>query len=160
MSSCSGRWVVWRPRQPQQWPTDALANWAVDACAEVDWVCAQRRNSDNTVVHTVVPVLTCVKVHPLVDGRGGVLEFPYGDFDRVERAVRDWEYRHQHDRRLLEYWSRVGGYPQPYVSVMICYKLVRCRIDECLGTGPSLKAAKATAAERLLRSGHCMIRLD
>ncbi|KAF8699360.1 hypothetical protein RHS03_07391, partial [Rhizoctonia solani] len=160
MSSCSGRWVVWRPQQPQQWPTDALANWAAQAHAEVDWVYAQRRNSDNTVVHTAVPVLTCVKAHPLVDGRGGVLEFPYGDFDRVERAVRDWEYRNQHDRRLLEYWSRVGGYPQPYVSVMICYKLVRCRIDECLGTGPSLKAAKATAAERLLRSGHCMIRLD
>ncbi|CAE6462196.1 unnamed protein product [Rhizoctonia solani] len=159
MSSSSGRWDMWRSRQHQQLPLDALGNWAGQTRAEVDWVETQYRNPDNTVVHTVVPVLTCVKAHPLMDEHGYVLKFPYGDFSQVERALADWRYRHEQDHQLLDYSSHVGGHPKPYISVMICYKLIRCRINDCFGVGPSLRAAKAEAAARLLRSGHCMIRL-
>ncbi|KAG8750898.1 hypothetical protein FRC11_009918 [Ceratobasidium sp. 423] len=151
------RWVLWRPQQPRQWPTDALANWAAQARAEVGWVQTQRRNPDNTVVHTATPILSCVKCHPLTDDRGAVLNFPYGDMGQVTRALEDWAYRHR-EYQLIDYTSHVGGSAQSYnVSLMIRYRLIQCPIDDCSGVGTSAKAAKADAAERLLRSGHCMI---
>ncbi|CEL55556.1 hypothetical protein RSOLAG1IB_01568 [Rhizoctonia solani AG-1 IB] len=159
MSGSVGRWVIWHSRQPHQQASDALANWSAKANASVEWIQHQHRNPDNTVVHTVVPVLTCTKAHALMDGCGRVLEFPNGDFGQVERAVDDWR-RRQQNHQLLGHSYHVGGYPQPYVSVMIHYRLIQCRIDDCSGVGPSVKVAKAEAAERLLRSGHCMLRLD
>ncbi|KAH7341618.1 hypothetical protein B0J17DRAFT_714780 [Rhizoctonia solani] len=156
-----GQWVVWRSRQFQQRPADALANWAAQARTEFDWIQTEQRKSDNTVVHTVIPTLTCVKCHALSDSRGGVLSFPYGDTGQVTKAIDDWEYRHQQRYELIEYTLNIWGSPQSYnVSVMILYKLTKCPIDDCMGVGISLKAAKADAAEKLLRSGHCMIYLQ
>jgi hypothetical protein len=62
-------------------------------------------------------IVTCTKAHALMDGCGRVLEFPNGDFGQVERAVDDWR-RRQQNHQLLGHSYHVGGYPQPYVSVM------------------------------------------
>ncbi|CAE6462398.1 unnamed protein product [Rhizoctonia solani] len=152
------RWFHWHAPQSRQGPTDALANWAARARAEVGWIATQRRSPDNTVVHAVTPILSCVKGHVLKDDRGEVLNFPYDDMRQITEAVDNWEYRHRQYCQLIDYTTHVWGPAQSYrVSLMIRYRLVQCPIDDCSGIGSSVRAAKADAAERLLRSGHCMI---
>ncbi|CAE6530707.1 unnamed protein product [Rhizoctonia solani] len=115
----SGRWVLWRSRQFQQRPADALANWAAQARAEVEWTQTQQRKPDNTVIHTVTPILTCIKYHALSDSRGVVLNFPYGDIGQVKKAIDDWAYRHRRHYELIEYTPIIWGSPQSYnVSIM------------------------------------------
>ncbi|KAH7341619.1 hypothetical protein B0J17DRAFT_714781 [Rhizoctonia solani] len=160
--SCSGgRWAEWRP-QYGQGSTDALANWVAKARAKVEWETTSTRLADNTAVHIATPILTCVKCHPLMDAYGTTISYPYSDQSQArllcERAVKDWQHMYRGYYELIDYEPRMGGYGSSYtVSIMICYQLKQCLIQECVGRGPSLRAAKSAAAEKLLGSGHCMV---
>ncbi|KDN48806.1 hypothetical protein RSAG8_02793, partial [Rhizoctonia solani AG-8 WAC10335] len=92
--SCfDARWVIWRP-QPGQGTSDALANWAAKARAKVEWETTLIRQADNTVIHAVVPKLTCVKCHPLTDAHGATVSYPCSDQSQArllcERVIEDW----------------------------------------------------------------------
>ncbi|CAE6440543.1 unnamed protein product [Rhizoctonia solani] len=159
--SVSRRWDTWRSR-PNQVPTDALANWISKTKAEVDWVPTLTRLPNNIAVHTVTPIMTCVKCHPLMDDRGITLSYPYSDPSQarvlVERVIEDWRSRYHGYCELIDYSFHTGGYGSSCVlSVMVCYKLKKHLIQDCQGQGPSLKEAKSIAARKLLESGHCMV---
>ncbi|KDN48804.1 hypothetical protein RSAG8_02791, partial [Rhizoctonia solani AG-8 WAC10335] len=154
------RWDTWRSR-PGQVPTDALANWTSKTKAEVEWASTLTRLPNNTPVHIVTPILTCVKSHPLTDDRGATLSYPYSDPSQAralaESVVEDWRLRHHEYYELIEYTPHTGGYGSSCrLSIMVCYKLKRCLIQGCEGQGPSLKEAKSAAARKLLESGHCV----
>ncbi|CUA68426.1 hypothetical protein RSOLAG22IIIB_03462 [Rhizoctonia solani] len=158
------RWDTWRSRLDQG-PADALANWASRTKAEIEWIPTSTRLPNNTVVHTVTPILTCVKCHALTDDRGTVLSYACSDQGQiralVESVVDTWRRRHYEYYELLDYSPRIGGHGSSYmVSIMVCYKLKRCLMQTCEGQGPNLREAKSAAARRLLESGHCMVCLS
>lgn len=163
MTISQGRWEVYRPRSGQH-PTDALENWMAKTGAQVDWASTSRRTTSNKVVHTVVPYLSCTKCHPLLDHHGRTLALPYTDPRQVDsmiaECVRKWAAVNT-NYGLTGYWPCFGrdGMGQHVVSIMICYNINYLPIQDCLGEGPDVKTAKAIAAQRLLDSGHCMIRL-
>lgn len=158
-----GRWEVWRPRSDQH-ATDALANWTAKASgADVSWDESSKRLSDNRVVHTVVPIMSCVKCHPLLDSAGRTVTFTCADPSQAgpisAQQVRSWEAKNLNYQRI-QYWPNLAWDGRQYkVSIMICYRLDYLPIQDCVGVGPDVRAARADAARRLLRSGHCMIQL-
>ncbi|KAJ1307701.1 hypothetical protein OPQ81_001790 [Rhizoctonia solani] len=162
--SCfKGRWVPWHS-QPEKVPTDALANWAAKARAEVEWETALIHQADNTAIHFATPKLTCVKCHPLMDAYGATISYEFTDRSQVklvcERLIEDWERRYRGYYRLIDYEPRIGGYGPSYtLSIMICYRMEQCLIPDCVGQGSRLREAKSVAAQKLLESGHCMIHL-
>ncbi|EUC57163.1 dsrm domain protein, putative, partial [Rhizoctonia solani AG-3 Rhs1AP] len=160
LSCSSGRWTVWRS-QPGQGSTDALANWAAKARAKVEWETTLIRQTDNTHLHVVVPKLTCVKCHPYTDAYGAVT-YPCSDSSQArllcEKVVADWRNQYYGYYELIDHLPRIGGYGAPYsLSILICYQLKQTLIQDCVGEGPNLKAAKSMAAQKLLASGHCMV---
>ncbi|CAE6461309.1 unnamed protein product [Rhizoctonia solani] len=161
LSYTGGRWAEWRTRCGQG-STDALANWAAKAGAKVEWETTPARLADNTAFHIATPILTCVKCHPLMDAYGTAINQPCSDQSQArllcESVVRDWEHKYRGYYQLIWYEPHIGGYGSSYtVSITICYQLNQCLIRDCEGRGPNLRAAKSAAAEKLLKSGHCMI---
>ncbi|CUA78422.1 hypothetical protein RSOLAG22IIIB_13128 [Rhizoctonia solani] len=155
----SGKWAIWRQSSGQS-STDALANWAARTRAEVAWEATTIRLVDNSVVHTVIPRLTCIKCHPLANTYGETLILSCSDQSQIEvsleKAVEEWNTSNRNNCKLLGYFPHING---SEVSIMVCYRLEKVLIQDCWGSGGSLREAKATAAMKLLSSGHCMVQL-
>ncbi|CAE6465784.1 unnamed protein product [Rhizoctonia solani] len=161
-SSPPGRWATWIP-DSRQHSTDALAHWEAKVKAKVDWHETSYRLSNNEIIHHVVPYLTCVKCHALPDPNHDAypLAFDFQGWDHLtitsESVTQQWANTHP-AYELVGYWPSVGWEAgRQIVSILVCYKLNYLPITGCFGEGRSLKAAKAQAAEKLLKSGHCMI---
>ncbi|CAE6461316.1 unnamed protein product [Rhizoctonia solani] len=160
-----GHWDTWK-LEPMQHSTDALANWEAKVKAKVDWIESSDRRSNNEIKHTVIPYLTCAKCHALPDPRHDAypLTFDFVNQNHMsimsEQVTRQWVDRHP-AYELVGYWPRVGwDAGRQIVSILVCYRLNYLPITDCFGEGRSLKAAKAQAAEKLLKSGHCMVHLS
>ncbi|CAE6461594.1 unnamed protein product [Rhizoctonia solani] len=159
-----GRWAPWIP-DSRQHSTDSLANWEAKVKAKVDWSESSYRLPNNEIVHKVVPYLTCIKCHALPSPNHDIhpLAFDFQGLDHMnitsESLTQQWANKHP-NYELVGYWPNVeleAG--RQIVSILVCYRLNHLPITDCFGEGRSLKAARTQAAEKLLRSGHCMIRL-
>lgn len=112
-----------------------------------------------------MPYLSCTKCHPLSDRYGRTLAVPFTDHRQVDtitaQHVQEWALMNP-TYEDTEYWPCQGQNEkgQFVVSIMIRYKVTYLPIQSCSGVGPDVKTAKANAAQKLLESGHCMIRLD
>ncbi|CAE7148119.1 unnamed protein product [Rhizoctonia solani] len=153
----AGRWVVFSAG-PREHSTDALAQWANLARAHIEWDMTTTRLDDGAMVYTVIPRLTCIKCHPLMDRDGATLILSCSDPNEIERVaaktVGEWRASCGNGYLLVgfaPYVSVKGG-----ISVTICYKLNGILMQDCWGAGRSLKEAKAMAAMKLLSSGHCV----
>ncbi|KAJ1307700.1 hypothetical protein OPQ81_001789 [Rhizoctonia solani] len=162
--SPSGRWATWIP-DSRQHSTDALANWEARVKAKVDWHDTSYRLPKNEIVHRVIPYLTCVKCHALPSPNHDAypLAFDFQDWDHLDitskSVVQQWANKHP-AYELVGYRPSIGWEAgRQIVSILVCYKLNYLPIADCFGEGRSLKAAKAQAAEKLLKSGHCMVHI-